>query len=104
MSDAAPAPAPHEPAMTKLSVSRGLMDATAQTLEALSREVETLGVDLCVDPDIAGRFLDQLQGIDRIAQSLDQLASVLRAPLPEAAIDQVRMGDLQARLRIAHGA
>lgn len=87
-----------------LSVSRGLMDAAASALDTLSHEVEGMGVELCADPDIALRHLDQLQGIDRVAQSLAQLAQVLRAPRPEAAIDEVRMGDLQARLREAHNA
>lgn len=87
-----------------VSVSRGLMDSAANALEALSCEVEAMGVELCADPDIALRHLDQLQGIDRVAQSLAQLALVLRAPQPEAAIDEVRMGDLQAHLRMArHG-
>lgn len=91
------------PAAT-LSVPRGLLDAAAGALDALSHEVEGMGVELCADPDIALRHLDQLQAIDRVAQSLAQLALVLRAPRPEAAIDNVRMGDLQARLREAQNA
>ncbi|MEO0871235.1 MAG: hypothetical protein AAFY19_04635 [Pseudomonadota bacterium] len=85
-----------------LTVSRGLIDEAANALSGLSREVEGLGAALCEDPALAERYLDQLQGVDRIAQSLDQLAHVLRAPVPEAAIDDVRVGDLQLRLRAAY--
>ena len=85
-----------------LAVSRGLIDGTADALSSLSLEVEGLGAALCEDPVLAERYLDQLQGVDRIAQSLEQLAQLLRAPVPEAAIDDVRVGDLQIRLRAAH--
>jgi len=87
-----------------LSVSRGLMDGTAAALDSLSRDVEGLGAALCQDPSVAERYLDQLQGVDRIAQSLEQLARVLRSPVPEDAIAEVRVGDLQAHLQMAHEA
>lgn len=85
-------------------ISRGLMHGTADALDGLSRDVEDLGAALCEDPVLVERYLDQLQGVDRIAQSLEQLARVLRAPVPEDAIAEVRVGDLQTRLRLAHGA
>ena len=84
------------------SISRGLANGAGDALEALSRDVEDLGAALCADPSIAERFLDQLQGIDRIAQTLAQLATVLRAPVPEEASNEVRVGDLQTRLRQTH--
>lgn len=87
-----------------VNVSRGLMSGTADALDGLSREVEGLGAALCADPEIAARYLDQLQGVDRIAQSLGQLANVLRAPIPEEAVAAVQMGDLQERLRVAYDA
>lgn len=87
-----------------VSISRGLIDGAAEALDTLSRDVEGLGAALCADPAVAERYLDQLQGVDRIAQSLEQLARVLRAPVPEDAIDQVRVGDLQDRLRLANSA
>lgn len=77
---------------------------TADALEGLSHEVEALGAVLCADPDIAGRFIDQLQGVDRISQSLAQLANVLRAPKAEDAIADVRLDELQQHLRAANGA
>lgn len=85
-------------------ISRELANGAGEALEALSHDVEGLGVALCADPTIAEQFLDQLQGIDRIAQTLEQLSNVLRAPVPEEAIDEVRVGDLQAQLRQAHEA
>ncbi|MEM6585248.1 MAG: hypothetical protein AAF692_05795 [Pseudomonadota bacterium] len=87
-----------------LSISRGLVNGAADALESLSHDVEGLGAALCTEPAIAEQFLDQLQGIDRIAQSLEQLAKVLRAPVPEDAIDDVRVGDLQDQLRMAYDA
>ena len=79
------------------------MVGAAEALDALSRDVEDLGAALCADPDVAARYLDQLQGVDRIAQSLEQLAGVLRAPEPGVAIEAVRVGALQDQLRAAHG-
>jgi hypothetical protein len=87
-----------------LSISRGLIHGTADALTSLSYEVEGLGATLCADPALAERYLDQLQGIDRIAQSLEQLARLLRAPVPEEAIADVRVGDLQIHLQVAHDA
>ena len=87
-----------------ISISRGLVNGAADALEALSHDVEGLGAALCEDPGVAERFLDQLQGVDRIAQSLEQLAHVLRSPVPEDAIQHVRVGDLQTHLRLAHEA
>lgn len=87
-----------------VTISRGLINATAEALAGLSREVEGLGAALCADPAIAERFLDQLQGVDRVAQSLEQIANVLRAPVPEEAIKDVRVGKLQDHLRGAHDA
>jgi len=87
-----------------LTISRGLIMGTADALYGLSLDVEGLGEALCAHPAIAEQFLDQLQAVDLIAQSLEQLACVLSAPVPEDAIAQVRVADLQTQLRIANDA
>jgi len=86
------------------TIPSGVIAATADTLETMSREIEQLGGDLCSSPALAEQFLDQLQAIDRFSQTLSQLAHVLRAPEPGAAINAVCMDELRAQLQRAHGA
>jgi hypothetical protein len=73
----------------------------AGILAQLAMEAEEFGVVLCMDPDFAGRYLQQLQNIDRIAQSLRELAGILSASNPQAAIEAVRLGALRAVLEKA---
>jgi hypothetical protein len=74
------------------------MQAIAGTLGALAGEAEDFGLTLCSDADIAARYLVQLQQIDRIAQSLRELARVLAADDPGEAVSGICLGDLRARL------
>ena len=78
-----------------------LQEAMAGILAQLAIEAEEFGVVLCMDPDFAGRYLQQLQNIDRIAQSLRELAGILSASDPQAAIKAVRLGALRAVLEKA---
>lgn len=78
-----------------------LQQAIAEILAQLAAEAEEFGVVLCMDPDFAGRYLQQLQHIDRIAQSLRELAEILSASDPKAAVDVVRLGALRALLEKA---
>ncbi|MDJ0977114.1 MAG: hypothetical protein QNI87_01095 [Erythrobacter sp.] len=71
----------------------------ADTLTSLSVEIEALGATLCADTDIATRHLDELQGVDRIAQTLGQLADVVGAPSPGDAIEAVSIEGLRDQLR-----
>lgn len=79
----------------------GLPHAIADVLAALAGELELLGSGLCSDPAVAQRHLDDLQRIDRCAQSLSQLALVLQAPDPAAAAAHVTLGDLRCVLLAA---
>jgi hypothetical protein len=81
--------------------STQLQQAIAGTLAQLAEEAEEFGVVLCMDPDFAGRYLEQLQHIDRIAQSLRELATILSAGDPQAAVDAVRLGALRSVLEKA---
>jgi hypothetical protein len=75
-----------------------LQQAIAGILAQLALEAEEFGVVLCMDPDFAGRYLQQLQHIDRIAQSLRELAEILSASDPQAAVNAVRLGALRSEL------
>lgn len=78
-----------------------LQQAISGLLAQLAAEAEEFGVVLCMDPDFAGRYLEQLQHIDRIAQSLRELADILSASDPQAAVEVVRLGALRNVLETA---
>jgi len=78
--------------------SRALLAGIAARLALLSEEAERFGLVLCSDPEVAGRYLVQLQQIDRLAQSLRELAEVLAASDPVAAVANIRLGELRAAL------
>ncbi|UYV14366.1 hypothetical protein [Porphyrobacter sp. ULC335] len=81
--------APHSPA---------LLSGIADRLSDLAEGAETFGIALCSDADVAGRYLVQLQQIDRLAQSLREMASVLAAPDPVTAVAGIRLGELRLAL------
>lgn len=81
--------APHSPA---------LLCGIAARLAALAEEAEQFGLVLCSDADVAGRYLVQLQQIDRLAQSLREVAVVLAASDPAAAVANIRLGELRVAL------
>ncbi|MFO6445512.1 hypothetical protein ACLBKU_00065 [Erythrobacter sp. NE805] len=83
------APAPHSPA---------LLAGIAAQLASLAAESEQFGTVLCSDAVVAGSYLVQLQQIDRLAQSLREMADVLAAPDPQAAVAGIRLGDLRLAL------
>ena len=82
----APASAAHSPA---------LLAGIAARLGAFAEDAEAFGIVLCSDYDVATRYLVQLQQIDRLAQSLREMANVLAAEEPAAAVAAIRLGDLR---------
>lgn len=84
-----PPGAPHAPA---------LLAGIAERMAALAEDAEQFGVVLCCDADVASRYLVQLQQIDRLAQSLREMAAVLYADDPKAAVSAIRLGDLRILL------
>ena len=85
--------------MTKTSqASLRLLGGVAEILEELASEVECLGESLCADPDVIVRHMDQLQGIDLIAQTARQLGMLVGSDNPTAALDDVRLEALRHRL------
>lgn len=81
-----PSGAPHAPA---------LLEGIAAQLASYAEDAEAFGIVLCSDIDVATRHLVQLQQIDRLAQSLREMASVLVAQDPGAAVAAIRLGDLR---------
>lgn len=84
--------APHSPA---------LLAGIAEQLAGLAEESEQFGLVLCSDAAVAGRYLVQLQRIDKLAQSLREMATVLYAPDPDMAITGIRLGELRIALEQA---
>jgi hypothetical protein len=77
-----------------------LLRAIAAMLADLAADAENFGVALCGDADVAGRHLVELQQIDRLAQSLREMARVLASPDPAQAVENICLGDL--RLVLEH--
>ncbi|KPP96326.1 hypothetical protein [Erythrobacter sp. HL-111] len=77
---------------------RAIQPAIADSLRLLAIDTEGMGLALCSDPAVAARHMEQLQAIDRISQSLRELARVLAASDPEAAIGSICLGDLREAL------
>ena len=78
-----------------------LYRAAAETLTKMALQVEELGADLCADPVIINNHISSLQTIDRLAQHLDQIADVISSEDPIAAIDRVKLTELQDHLSSA---
>lgn len=77
-----------------------LLEGVAAQLSDLAHEAEDFGIVLCSDAAVAGRYLVQLQQIDRLSQSLRELARVLVASDPEAAVAAICLGNLRADLEL----
>ncbi len=84
--------APHSPA---------LLAGIAAHLSHFAEDAEAFGIVLCSDYDVATRYLVQLQQIDRLAQSLREMANVLTADDPDTAVAAIRLGELRSALEQA---
>jgi hypothetical protein len=89
-----------EPA-SPAAASPALLAGIAAQLALLAEGSEQFGLVLCSDAAVAQRYLVQLQQIDRLAQCLREVATVLTAPDPQAAVAAIRLGDLRAALEAA---
>ncbi|MEO0464733.1 MAG: hypothetical protein AAF127_16520 [Pseudomonadota bacterium] len=78
-----------------------LRAAIAQQLEEVATEAEELGTVLALDEAVITGHIEQLQRIDRMAQSVRGLASVIAAKEPEAAVHQVTLSALKDALSAA---
>lgn len=81
--------------------SRALLNAVATRLQDVAREAEALGAQICDDAAVVERHGPSLQGIDRISQTLTQIADVLAAEDPAATVASLSLGDLRNGLLAA---
>jgi hypothetical protein len=101
-SDRLPLPCPPPPCAPSSDAphSSALLEAIASQLSGLALEAEDFGLVLCSDATVAGRHLVQLQQIDRLSQSLREMARVLSANDPDAAVGAICLGELRAELEL----
>lgn len=94
----------HAPARTSAGAphSPALLAGIAGHLATFAEDAEAFGIVLCSDYDVATRYLVQLQQIDRLAQSLREMANVLAAADPETAVAAIRLGELREALEAIH--
>lgn len=78
--------------------SPALLAGIAGHLATFAEDAEAFGIVLCSDYDVATRYLVQLQQIDRLAQCLREMANVLAAEDPDAAVAAIRLGELRHAL------
>ncbi|TIX49074.1 hypothetical protein [Alteraurantiacibacter aquimixticola] len=90
--------------MTASSHSRPLLSGVAEVLAELAGDIEQMGETLCADPAVTSTHLDQLQGIDLVAQTARQLAHLLDSDSPADALADIRLEALRNRLHdLAYG-
>lgn len=78
-----------------------LLKAAAQTLQEMAGQVEQLGDELLIDPNLADRHMGSLQSLDLWTQQLVQIANVISADDPIEAAEDVTLSDLRDHLRKA---
>jgi hypothetical protein len=86
------------PGLPRAPHSAALLAGIAAELAVCAEQSEQFGIVLCSDPLIAGQYLVQLQQIDKLAQSLREMANLLNAVDPKAAVAEIRLGDLRLAL------
>ena len=89
-----------KPAPAHVAPTTNLLDdRISEELEAVQRQIEQIGDALSDDPILLTRHACALQGLDRVNQILEHLAMVMAKANKEAAVEQISMGDLKARLQ-----
>jgi hypothetical protein len=88
-------PPPPKPELS----SNAIDQRVAEELEVIRRRLDQIGDALVSDPILVGRHGVTLQGIDLTNQVLAHLAEVIAAQDKKAAVEQVSMHDLKARLQ-----
>ena len=70
----------------------------AEELDYARRMLSSMGDELSSDAVIVGRHIAELQTIDIVGQMLGHIASVIRSSDPPAAVENIGMSALKARL------
>lgn len=76
-----------------------LLQRIADELEFAWRQIDQVRGSLTRDSVTAFRHGASLKTVDAVGQTLGQLAVILRASLPEVAVQRVLMPDLRGRLQ-----
>ena len=69
-----------------------------EELDYVRRMLEALGDQLSGDPILIRRHAVALQSLDIVEQILGHVGNVVRSSDPQAAVEDIGMGDLRARL------
>ena len=69
-----------------------------EELDYIRRMLEALGEQLSGDPILIRRHAVALQSLDIVGQILGHVGNVVRSSDPHAAVEDIGMGDLRARL------
>jgi hypothetical protein len=97
---AAPKVALFKPPPPKPAPSDNLLEQRiAEELAFIARQLEHLGDVLVSDPLLVARHAAALQSIDLVNQSLGHLARVVGMRDKEAAVEQISLQELKARLK-----
>ncbi|MEE4289102.1 MAG: hypothetical protein V2J14_07010 [Erythrobacter sp.] len=81
--------------------SAALLAGIASQLDEFAFDAERFGIVLCSDAEVAGRYLVQLQQIDRLSQSLREMARVLASDNPSQTVATICLGQLRLALEQA---
>ena len=88
---------PLAPALTP--TDDALMLRLAEELDYARRMLDSMGDELCSDPNLVMRHAASLQSVDIIGQILGHVASVVRSSDPGGAVERIGMCELKGRLK-----
>lgn len=89
-----------KPARPQLEPSQDILDQRlAEELGFVARTLEHLGASLADDPILVRRYGLQLQSIDLVKQVLTNVGRIVATRDRAAAVEQVSLPDLKARLK-----
>jgi hypothetical protein len=77
----------------------GLRLRLGEELDFARRMLDITGDELSSDPIAVSRHGMSMQSLDIVGQMLGHIANVIRSSDPEAAVDEIGMCDLRARLK-----
>ena len=75
-----------------------LRTRVGEELNCVARMLEEAGDALAGDPNVIARHMERLQEVDMASQMLIELAALLAADNPAAALGEVKLSDLHRRL------
>jgi hypothetical protein len=70
-----------------------------EELDFARRMLDATGEDIAADPIALSRHAVALQMLDKVGQMLGHIADVIRSDNQATAVENIRMGDLKARLQ-----